>query len=74
VVVACAPMAIACWWVAGAQMWTHPDDWIAKSVMLIVTIGLSVCGYLGVHALLRSDELDVLWGMVRRKLGRLAGQ
>ncbi|MBH0179544.1 MAG: murein biosynthesis integral membrane protein MurJ, partial [Nitrospira sp.] len=74
VLVACMPMGIACWWVAGAQIWTHPDDWMAKSSMLVLAIGLSVCGYLGAHALLRSDELEVLWGMVRRKLGRLAGQ
>jgi putative peptidoglycan lipid II flippase len=73
VVLACVPMVIACWWVAGAQVWTHPADWIAKSVMLVVAIGLSVSGYLGTHALLRSQELDVVWNIVGRKLGRLAG-
>lgn len=73
VLVACVPMVIACGWVAGGQVWAHPADWVAKSVMLFVAIGLSVSGYLGVHALLRSEELDVLWGMVRRKLGRFAG-
>jgi putative peptidoglycan lipid II flippase len=72
VVVACVPLVVACLWVAGARVWTHPADWIAKSVMLFVAIGLSVSGYLGVHAMLRSEELDVVWGMVRRKLGRLA--
>lgn len=74
VLVACMPMVIACWWAAGAQIWAHPEDWIAKSSILVLAIGVSVCGYLGAHALLRSDELDVLWGMVRRKLGRSAGQ
>jgi len=69
-VTASVPLTLACWWVAGAQVWTHPDDWIAKSVMLFVAIGLSVTGYLGVHAMLRSEELDVVWGMVRRKIGR----
>lgn len=72
VLVACLPMAIACWWVAEAQVWSHPTDWIAKSVMLFVAIGLSVTGYLGVHALLRSEELDVVWGMVKRKVRREA--
>ncbi len=70
---ACLPMAAACWWVADAQVWNRPDDWVAKSVMLFVGIGLSVTGYLGIHALLRSEELDVLWGMVRRKLLRRTG-
>lgn len=73
VAIACAPMAIACWWAAGASVWTHHDDWVAKSVMLFGAIAVSVGSYVGVHALLRSDELDVVWGMVRRKLGRIAG-
>jgi len=70
VVLACLPLALACQWVASAQVWTHPTDWAAKSVMLFVAVGLSVCGYFGVHALLRSEELDVVWGMVKRKFGR----
>jgi putative peptidoglycan lipid II flippase len=69
-IAACVPLALACWWVAGAQVWSHPDDWIAKSVMLFVAMGLSVTGYLGIHAMMRSEELDVVWGMVRRKIGR----
>jgi putative peptidoglycan lipid II flippase len=73
VAIACAPMAMACWWAAGLPVWTHPDDWVAKSVMLFGAIAVSVGSYVGVHALLRSDELDVVWGMVRRKLGRIAG-
>ena len=40
VVVACIPLVVACLWVAGAQVWTHPDEWMAKSVMLAVAIGL----------------------------------
>jgi putative peptidoglycan lipid II flippase len=47
---------------------------MAKSVMLAVAIGLSMSGYLGVHALLRSEELDLVWGMVRKKFGRVAGR
>jgi putative peptidoglycan lipid II flippase len=42
--------------------------------MLAVAIGLSVSGYLGVHALMRSEELDLVWGMVRRKWDRIAGR
>ena len=72
VLVACIPLIIACWWVAGAELWTHPAEWVMKSVMLFASVGLSVGGYLGVHVLLRSEELGVVWGMVRKKLGRLA--
>lgn len=70
ILLATIPVAVACLWVAGAAVWTHPGEWIAKSVMLFVGIGLSVTGYVGVHALLRSEELEVLWGIVRRKLKR----
>jgi len=70
--VACLPLVAACWWAADAEVWSRPDEWMAKTVMLTVAIGLSVGGYLGVHALLKSEELDVVWGMVKRKLGRVA--
>jgi putative peptidoglycan lipid II flippase len=73
VMLACVPLVVACLWVAGAQVWAHPSEWTAKSVMLAVGIGLSVSGYLGVHALLRSEELDLMWGMVRRKIWRVKG-
>jgi hypothetical protein len=29
---------------------------------------------LGVHALMRSEELDLIWGMVRNKLVRMSGR
>ena len=73
VILACVPLIVACLWVAGAQVWARPSEWTAKSVMLAVGIGLSVSGYLGVHALLRSEELDLMWGLVRRKIGRGTG-
>lgn len=64
------PLVLACVWVAGAAVWTHQGEWIAKTVMLIVGVGLSVTGYFGAHALMRSEELDVLWGILKRKLNR----
>jgi putative peptidoglycan lipid II flippase len=73
VLVASVPIVLACGWVARAQIWTHPDEWVGKCAMLFVGIGLSVAGYLGIHALFRSEELGVLWGMVSRKLGRVMG-
>ncbi|MEY4705572.1 MAG: Virulence factor MviN-like protein [Nitrospirota bacterium] len=72
VLLASVPLVLVCAWVAAGPMWTHPGAWIEKSVMLFVAVGLSVMGYLGVHALLRSEELGLVWGMVTRKLGRKA--
>ena len=74
VLIASVPLVVVCTWVAAAQIWTHPGEWTEKSIMLCMAIGLSVSGYLGVHALLRSEELDLVWGMVRKKLGRVIGR
>jgi putative peptidoglycan lipid II flippase len=70
--VAVVPVVLASAWVAGAAVWTHQGEWMAKTVMLFVGVGLSVTGYFGVHALMRSEELEVLWNIVKRKIGREA--
>lgn len=74
VLIASVPLVLACLWVAGAQVWTRPADWAAKAVMLFVAIGLSVTGYVGVHALLGSEELDVAGGIVARMWKRVSGR
>ena len=63
---AAIPVILACAWVAGLAVWQREDEWVAKGVMLTVGIGLSVTGYLGTQALLRSEEQDVLWNVVQR--------
>ena len=68
-VVALAPVVIASYWVAELAVWDREAEWMAKSVMLFVGIGLSATGYFGVHALLRSEELEGSWGIMRRKFG-----
>lgn len=69
VLAAAAPVVLACLWVSGLAVWARPDEWVAKGIMLTVGIGLSVTGYVGAHALMRSEELEVLWGLVKRKVG-----
>ncbi len=71
VLVACIPVLVICLWVANATIWAQEGEWMMKSVLLVVGIGLSVVGYLGLHVLLGSEELDVVRGMVKRKLGRV---
>lgn len=73
VLIACAPLVLICGWAAQLPLWAEPHNWTVKTVTLGLAIGLSVVGYVGAHALLRSEELGVVWGMVRRKLGRRAG-
>lgn len=74
ILTACLPLVVACLWVADAQVWSHPDEWFAKTVMLFVAIGLSVSGYAAVHALFGSEELTLVWGMVQQKIGRVVGR
>jgi len=71
VLIASVPLIIVCAWVTMAQVWTHPGEWVEKSIMLCMAIGLSAFGYLGIHALLRSEELKLVWEMLRKKLGRV---
>jgi len=64
------PVVLACLWIANLAVWQREDEWIAKSIMLVVGIGLSVTGYVGTHALYQSQELDVLWQLVQTKVLR----
>ncbi len=66
--IATVPVVLVCLWIANLGVWEREGEWIAKSLMLAVGIGLSVTGYLGTHALYRSQELDVLWELVQTKL------
>ena len=72
VVLASVPIVVTCLWIAGLGVWAQPEAWAAKTVMLIVGMGISVASYVTVHALLGSDELDFLWGLVRRKITQTA--
>jgi putative peptidoglycan lipid II flippase len=69
-IVAVIPVVLACLWIASLQVWERSDAWTAKSVMLFVGVGLSMTGYLAVHALLRSDELDMLWQLITKRFRR----
>lgn len=71
VLAACIPMAGICLWVASAPLWEEAGHWIVKSVMLFGGIGFSVMAYLGMHVMFGSDELGVVMGLVKRKLGRV---
>jgi putative peptidoglycan lipid II flippase len=71
VFLASIPVVIACVWVAGLAVWTRQGEWMSKAIMLFVGLGLSITGYIGVHAILRSEELDVLLNIVKGKFRRV---
>ncbi len=68
--IATIPVVLACLWIANLAVWQREDEWIAKSIMLVVGMGLSVTGYVGTHALYQSQELEVLWQLVQTKVLR----
>lgn len=71
VLIASIPVVAACLWVADLEVWARQGEWVSKAIMLFVGIGLSVTGYVGVHALMRSEELDVLLNMIQGKFRRV---
>ncbi len=68
VFLASCPIIAVCLWVAGLAVWGQPEAWVAKTIVLAVGIGISVVGYVTIHAVLRSDEMDFLWVLVRHKV------
>ena len=72
VLIAALPLLLICVWVASLEVWTRQGEWAAKATMLFVGLGLNATGYLGAHALMRSEELDVFWSMLARRVGRRA--
>jgi len=69
--VACVPLIGVCLWVAGVEIWNRPGDWVLKSAMVGLAVAISASGYAGMQAMFGSEELQLVWGMVQRKLGRL---
>lgn len=70
VLAAAVPVVLVSLWIAELAVWSRQGEWVAKTVMLFVGLGLSVTGYVGVHALLRSDELELIWNLLKGKIGR----
>lgn len=71
VLLAALPVVLASLWVAGLDVWGREGQWTAKSIMLLVGVGLSITGYMSVHALLRSEELEVVLALLKRKARRV---
>lgn len=64
------PVVLACLWIDGLTVWRQEAEWVTKVLTLAAGIGLSLIGYLGTQALLRSQELHVVWTLVQEKITR----
>ena len=70
VLMASIPVAAVCVWVSSAAIWSQSGAWLLKGTALIAGMAFSVGAYVGVHILLRSDEMDVMLQIIKRKFGR----
>ena len=70
VLMASIPVAAVCVWVSSAAIWNQSGAWLLKGTALIAGMAFSVGAYVGVHILLRSDEMDVMLQIIKRKFGR----
>ncbi len=59
------------WWVARNSMWDNPGNSLVKAQWLGGGMAGSVLFYVVAMWAMRSEELTFLWGMVRRKTGRI---
>ncbi|MEC4674568.1 MAG: murein biosynthesis integral membrane protein MurJ, partial [Nitrospirota bacterium] len=69
-VLATIPVVLACLGIANFDVWHEPEQWLLKSIVLGLGIGLSMVGYIGIHMLYQSDELNVCRQLLESKLGR----
>ena len=69
-IIALVPLTLICMWVIQEDVWRQPDIFTMKVSVLTVGIVLSAAGYFGTHLLLRSEELDGIWDILKKKLRR----
>jgi putative peptidoglycan lipid II flippase len=62
-------MAAIGWWVSRDPVWDVRGNTLYKSELLAGTMAVSVLFYVLAMWIVRSEELNFLWGMVKRKKG-----
>ena len=55
------------WWISRNPMWESPGNSLVKSEWLVGGIAASVIFYLVTMWLLKSEELEFMWGIVKRR-------
>ncbi len=58
------------WWISRDPVWALGGNILYKSEMLVGGMAVSLCFYIAVMWILRSQELKFIWGIVRRKRGQ----
>lgn len=67
IVPASVAMGMIGWWISSMPLWERPGNSLIKTELLVGGITLSVAFYLAVMWLMKSEELEFLWGIVKRR-------
>src|SRR5579863_28391 len=70
IILASAIVALPSLWINHQPIWGQPSGWMIKSLLLSTAIGSAVVAYGLVHYLLRSEEQEFLFHMLKEKLLR----
>ena len=74
IAVASAITSVPSIWISRHHVWGEPSAWMLKSLLLSSGIVVAVLSYVLVHRLLRSEEQDFLFHLLREKLFRRSAQ
>jgi putative peptidoglycan lipid II flippase len=60
-------MGVIGWWISSSPLWEHRGNTLNKLGLLGGGMVVSVCFYMAAMWMMRSEELEFIWGMVKRK-------
>ncbi|MBI3609504.1 MAG: murein biosynthesis integral membrane protein MurJ [Nitrospirae bacterium] len=69
-ILATIPVGLLGWAVASLPIWSFPGEWDVKTFWLCSAIAMSILSYIVSNRLLRSEEQDFLWEMVKTKIAK----
>ena len=71
VIIASLSVVMICWPIGEMALWDQEGLWLWKGFWLAIGLGGSVTSFVAVSAWLRSEELAVVWQLLRQKIGRV---
>ncbi len=66
-------MGLIGWWISSSPIWDHRGNNLHKVELLVVGVLASVCFYIAAMRIMRSEELEFIWAMIKRKRKRPGG-
>jgi putative peptidoglycan lipid II flippase len=67
IIPASVAMGLIGWWVSSKPIWDHPGNGLHKAELLVGGMLVSVCFYLAIMRIMKSEELEFISAIVKRK-------